>query len=139
MPAREADQTFLRVALTHGARLAVLSAFALAEPLLDILGRNPEFFSVRRASSTSIVLFALFLVFVPPAVLLAVELLVRLVNRRAATVVHLVFVAGLVAVIVLHLLAHRETLTGVGALVVAAAVGIAGALLYSRSRSVGSF
>jgi hypothetical protein len=139
LPARDADQSFGRVALTHGARLAVLSAFALAEPLLDILGRNPEFFSVRRSSSGSIVLFALFLVFVPPAVLLAIELLVRLVSRRAATVVHLISVAGLVAVIVLHLLAHRETLTGVGALVVAAAVGIAGALLYSRSRSVGSF
>ena len=61
----------------------MLSAFAIAEPLLDILGRNPEFFTVRRSSSTQIVLFALFLVVVPPAALLAVELLVRLVNRRA--------------------------------------------------------
>src|SRR5919197_282544 len=98
--ARGADPGFARTALTHGARLAVLSAFALAQPLLDILGKNPEFVSVRRSSSTQIVLFALFLVFVPPAALLAAELLVRLVDRRAGQALHLLFVAGLVAVVV---------------------------------------
>jgi Sulfatase len=117
----------------------VLSAFAVAEPLLDILGRNPEFFTVRRSSSAQIVLFALFLVFVPPAALLAVELLVRLVNRRAGDVLHLLFVAGFVGVIVLHALASRSALTGAGALVVAAAVGLLGALLYQRAAPVGSF
>ena len=68
-------------------------------------------------------LFALFLVVVPPAALLAVELLVRLVNRRAGDVLHLLFVAGFVGVIVLHALANRSALSGPGALVVAAAVG----------------
>ena len=117
----------------------MLSAFAVAQPLLDILGRNPEFFTVRRSSSTQIVLFALFLVFVPPAALLTVELLVRLVNRRAADVLHLLFVAGFVAVIVLHALANRSALSGAGALVVAAAVGVLGALVYQRVAPVGSF
>jgi sulfatase-like protein len=139
LPARDPEPSFLRVALVHGARLAVLSAFAVAQPLLDILGRNPEFFTVRRSSSTQIVLFALFLVFVPPAALLVVELLVRLVNRRAGDVLHLVFVAGFVAVIVLHALANRSSLSGAGALVVAAAIGLAGALLYQRAAPVGSF
>lgn len=117
----------------------MLSAFAIAEPLLDILGRNPEFFTVRRSPSTQIVLFALFLVVVPPAALLAVELLVRLVNRRAGEVAHLLFVAGFVGVIVLHALANRSALSGPGALVVAAAVGVLGALLYQRVAPVGSF
>ena len=139
MRARGFDPGFARTALTHGARLAVLSAFALAQPLLDILGKNPEFFSVRRSSSTQIVLFALFLVFVPPAALLAVELLVRLVDRRAGQALHLLFVAGLVAVVVLHALTNRSALSGTTALVVAAAVGVAGALLYLRAPPVGSF
>ena len=117
----------------------MLSAFAVAEPLLDILGRNPEFFTVRRSSSAQIVLFALFLVFVPPAALLAVELVVRLVNRRVGDVLHLIFVAGFVGVIVLHGLANRSALSGPGALVVAAAVGLLGALLYQRVAPVGSF
>jgi hypothetical protein len=139
LPARRAEPGFLRLALAHGARLAVLSAFALAQPLLDILGRNPEFFTARRSSSSEIVLFALFLVFVPPAALLVVELLVRLASRRAGEAVHLVFVAGLVAVVVLHALTNRASLSGALPLVVAGALGVLGALLYLRAAAVGSF
>ena len=139
MPVPRPEPGLLRTALVHAARLTVLSCFALAEPLLDILGRNPEFFSVRRSTSTQIVLFALFVVFVPPAVLLAAELLVRVFSRRAADVLHVFFVAGLVAVIVLHALTNRASLSGASALVVAAAVGVLGAMLYRLSSPVGSF
>jgi hypothetical protein len=139
LPARRPEPGFLRTALVHGARLTVLSCFALAEPLLDILGRNPEFFSVRRSTSTQIVLFALFLVFVPPAALLALELVVRAIDRRAGDLVHALLVAGLVAVIVLHALTNRSGLSGTTALVVAAAVGVLGALLYRTAAPVGSF
>jgi hypothetical protein len=139
LPAPKPEPGLLRTALVHGARLTVLSCFALAEPLLDILGRNPEFFSVRRSTSTQIVLFALFVVFVPPALLLALELLVRVFSRRAADLLHVFFVAGLVAVIVLHALTNRASISGASALVIAAAVGVLGALLYQRSSPVGSF
>ena len=91
--ARRAEPpSFARTAVVRGAQLAVLSGFALAEPLLDILGKNPEFFSVRRSTSTQIVLFALAVTLIPPLALLAVELLVRVFNRPAADVLHLVFV-----------------------------------------------
>ena len=139
MPARSTEPGLLRTALVHGARLTVLSCFALAEPLLDILGRNPEFFTARRSTSTQIVLFALFIVFVPPAVLLAAELLVRVFSRRAADLLHVIFVAGLVAVIVLHALTNRSSLSGASALALAAGVGVLGALLYRRSSPAGSF
>ncbi|HSC87357.1 MAG TPA: hypothetical protein VLC09_08820, partial [Polyangiaceae bacterium] len=66
----------MRAAIRNGAHLAVLSAFGLAQPLLDLLGRNPAFFAVRRASTSEIVLFALAVTLVLPAVLLGVELLV---------------------------------------------------------------
>jgi hypothetical protein len=139
LPARRAEPSFARTALVRGAQLAVLSAFALAEPLLDILGKNPEFFSVRRSTSTQIVLFALAVTLLPPLVLLAVELLVRVFSRTASDVLHLVFVAGLVAVIVLHVLTNESSLSGVDALVVAAAAGALGALLYRQAPPVGSF
>jgi len=117
----------------------VLSGFALAQPLLDILSKNPEFFAIRGSTSRQIVLFALFIVFVPPAALLAVELLVAVLSRRAASIVHLVFVAGLVAVVVLHALTNDSSLTGVTSLVAAAAAGIGGALLYARAAVARSF
>ena len=64
----------------------MLSGFALAQPLLDILSKNPEFFAIRGSTSTQIVLFALFVVFVPPLALLAVELLVAVFSRPAASI-----------------------------------------------------
>jgi sulfatase-like protein len=123
----------------RGAQLLVLNGFALAQPLLDILSKNPAFFAIRRSSSSEIVFFALFLVFVPPAVMLAVELLVGLVSQRAAEVLHLVFVAGLVAVVVLHALTNDSGLTGKGSLIVAAAAGVGGAILYQRVAAARSF
>jgi hypothetical protein len=119
--------------------LLVLSGFALAQPLLDILSRNPEFFAIRGSTSSEIVFFALFLVFVPPAVLLAIELVVGLVSRPAADVLHLVFVGALVAVVVLHAITNDSSLTGTVSLLVAAAAGIGGAVLYARTSVVRSF
>jgi hypothetical protein len=123
----------------RGAQLLVLNGFALAQPLLDILSKNPAFFAIRRSSSSEIVFFALFLVFVPPAAMLAAELLVGLASRAAAAVLHLVFVAGLVAVVALHALTNDSSLAGTGALVVAAFAGVAGAALYARTPLVRSF
>ena len=59
------------------AHLAVLSAFALAQPLFDLLKDNPEFFAARGSTGFDIISFSLLLVLVPPALLLAVELLYR--------------------------------------------------------------
>ena len=120
----------------RGAQLLVLNGFALAQPLLDILSKNPAFFAIRGSTSSEIVFFALFLVFVPPAVLLAIELLVGLASRPAEAMLHLVFIAGLLAVVVLHALTNDSSLTGTGSLILAAAVGI-GARLWSRDSYVG--
>jgi hypothetical protein len=129
----------LRWALRNGAHLAAVSAFALAQPLLDILGRNAAFFAVRGSSSLQIVLFALAVTFALPAALLAVELAVDLLSRPLARVLHLVFVGGLAAVVVLHALTKGGSLSGLGALVVAATAGALVAALYWRVRVVGSF
>ena len=49
--------------------LAVLSAFAIAEPLFDLLGKTPEFFVVRGSTAGDVVFFALVVALVPPLVL----------------------------------------------------------------------
>jgi arginine exporter protein ArgO len=137
--ARRPEQSFARTTLIRGVQLAVLSGFGLAEPLLDILGKNPEFFSVRRSTSTQIVLFALAVTILPPLALLTAELLVRVVSHKAADVLHLVFVAGLVGVIALHALTNDSSLSGAGALVLAGGAGVLGGLLYRQAPPVGSF
>ena len=67
----------------------MLSAFALAQPLLDILGRNAAFFAIRGSTTREIVLFALAITLLPPAAFLAVELAADLVSRPLARALHL--------------------------------------------------
>jgi sulfatase-like protein len=115
----------LRIAALH---LAVLWAFAVAQPLFDLLGKNAEFFAARGSTRWDVVLFALVLLFVPPALLTGAEALVPRPSRDA---VHTVLVAALLALFVLQ--AIRST-GGPGWLLVAiaAAVGAAAALAYLR-------
>src|SRR6266511_939531 len=81
----------------RSAHLAALSALAFAQPLFDILGKNPAFFAVRGSSRGEIVLFALALTLLPPVVLVVLELAAELVSAVAARSLHLLFVAGLEA------------------------------------------
>jgi hypothetical protein len=115
----------LRVAGLH---LLVLCSFAVAQPLFDLLGKNAEFFGARGSTGWDVVLFALALVLVPPAVLLGVE---ALMPKRVRPVVHGVFVAVLVGLLVLQ--AIRAAGAPGWLLVVLAGIGgAAAAALYAR-------
>ena len=113
----------------RGAQLLAVSGFALAQPLFDILGKNAEFFAVRGSTPGDIVLFALVVTFAPALVLLAVEVVVELVTRRDAAMLHYVFLGFLAAVFGVQAL-KRSGVDGtvvlvVGALVIGAALALA--------------
>ena len=115
----------LRIAALH---LLVLWAFAVAQPLFDLLGKNGEFFAARGSTRWDVVLFAFVLLFVPRAILTGIE---ALVPQPPRAVVHVVFVGALVGLFVL------QGIRGVGwagwlLVAVAAAVGTAAALAYLR-------
>ena len=80
----------------RGAHLAGLWALAFAQPLFDLLARNPASYFGRNGL-WDVVASSLALVFVPPLLLLALEALAALVSRRLARLLHLLFVAALVA------------------------------------------
>jgi Sulfatase len=123
----------LRTLGVNFAHLAALSAFAVAQPLFDLLGRNPDFFAVRGSTRWDIVLFGLVVVVLPPAILIAVEAVAHLVSPRARDVLHLVFVAGLAGVIVIQALERSSGLTSTAVLVgLAVLLGVATAFLYRR-------
>jgi hypothetical protein len=124
----------------RAAHLAVLTGFALAQPLFDILGRNPTFFVARGSTSREIVIFALVVTLVPPAVLALAELGAELINRGLARAVHFVLVGALVAVVSLQALKKAGVFSGTDALLIAAALlGIVAVLLYSEARPFQSF
>lgn len=124
--------------LLDGAHLFALCGLAVAQPLYDLLGRNPEFFAVRGSGRWEILVFALAVAVVPPAVLFGLEALVHLIRPGLRPAVHLVLV-GLVASL-LALEALRRV-GGPAALVLALglAAGVGVAFLYARWSVVRSF
>jgi hypothetical protein len=141
-PGREptAGRSQARTLAVNFAHLAALSAFALAQPLFDLLGESPEFFAVRGSSRWDIVLFALAVILLPPAVLVAIEAIAGLVSRPLQRAAQLVFVGAGAAVIALQVLKDTAGLTSTGAIVgLAALAGAAVALLYRRAPLVRSF
>ena len=115
-----------------GLHLLVLCSFALAQPLFDLIARNPEFFATRRSSAGEIVAFAVGITLVPPALLLALEALAGLASRRLRHGLHLVLVAALVALVALPVLARLSDGPGIALVGAAAAIGLGAAYVYRR-------
>jgi Sulfatase len=120
-----------RAAALH---LGALCAFAFAQPLFDLLGRNAAFFAVRGSTRWDVLVFALGLVLLPPLALLALEVLAGLVHRTLPTALQLLFVAGLTGVVCLQAV---RGLDAPDALLVAGAAlaGACAALLYALGRA----
>ncbi|MGA7397915.1 MAG: sulfatase-like hydrolase/transferase [Solirubrobacterales bacterium] len=90
--------------LLGGGHLAALWALALVQPLLSLLGSNPDFFVARDNTGGQIVAFVLLLTFLPPLAATAIEALINLVSPAARWAFHLVLVALLFSAIVLQFL-----------------------------------
>ena len=86
----------LRIAALH---LLVLWAFAVAQPLFNLLGDNGEFFAARGSTRWDVVLFSFVVLFLPPAVLTGLE---AVLPQPARTVVHTVLVGGLAGLFILQ-------------------------------------
>jgi hypothetical protein len=119
--------------------LAVLWTFAVAQPLFDLLKDNPAFFAARGSTGFDIVSFSILLVGLPPALLLALELLVGLADRRARAAAHLILIAALVALIAAQAL--KKSLGGSDTVLIVLSLAVGGglALLYSRAEPLRLF
>ncbi len=118
--------------------LAVLTAFALGQPLFDLLGKNPEFFAARGSTSGDIITFAVMVVVGPPLIGVLIEFLVGLASKPARQVVHLVFITLLTALGVIQFL--KDSFSGTFVLIaLSLAVGALLAFGYARAEPVRSF
>jgi hypothetical protein len=111
-----------------------LTGLAVAQPLLDLFGRNPQFFIAGNYSDGQIVVFALLITLVPPVVGTAAIALASFVDRRLGTVVFAAVVAalgGTIALAVLRTVGVDRDLFVVAAAVAAA---LAVAVLVLRTR-----
>lgn len=85
-----------------------LSGLAIAQPLLDLFGRNPEFFVAGSYDRAEIVTFALAITLVPPAVGVGLVALAMAVSRRVGSVVFAFVVTLLSALFVLAVFRNAD-------------------------------
>ncbi|HEY8338493.1 MAG TPA: hypothetical protein VIK95_01425, partial [Egibacteraceae bacterium] len=123
-----------RSALALAGSLAVACNLAVAQPVLDLLARNPEFFAARRAPAVDVVLVALAMALLLPAALVAVVAAVRRVSPAAGALLHAVLLAVLGAAIAVQLLDALVPWPLLAPL--AAALGVGLAVAYRRIPSV---
>jgi hypothetical protein len=138
-PAVRQPRVTARDALWAYLGLAVLWTFAVAQPLFDLLKDNPEFFAARGSSGFDIISFAVLLVVLPPALLLAIELLIGLAGRAAREGAHLVLLSILVALIAAQALKKSLDLPDPVLIVLSIAIGSGVATLYAAAEPVRSF
>ena len=120
--------------------LGALAALAIAQPLFDLISKNPDFLAARRLIGWQVVALGLVLVLAPPLLAVGVEALAGLASRPLRAVLHLLFVALLVALIAIQAL--KDIAPGAGSAVLIAAsatVGLAAAAGYARASGLRSF
>ena len=103
----------------------VLSNFAFAQPLLDLLGRHAEFFLAHDSSAFDIALLVLTLTLLAPLSIAFLILLVGRVHRRLGVTLHALVLAALGASLSLQVLKQVRL---PGALLIALALALGGAV-----------
>jgi hypothetical protein len=74
--------------------LVGLVGLAITQPVLDLMGQNPEFFVAGRYTGAQIVEFGVLVAVVPALAVAGVFLLANLVDRRAGDVAYSLLLAG---------------------------------------------
>lgn len=118
--------------LVGGGHLAALWALAVIQPLLSLLGSNPDFFVARDNTGGQIIVFVLLVTLLPPLAATVIEAVLNLVSPRARWIFHLILVGLLFAVVVLQFL--KQFADGPATLMIVAAAlgGIGLAWVYRR-------
>lgn len=118
--------------LLGGGHLAALWALAVIQPLLSLLGSNPDFFVARDNTSTQIIIFVLMVTFLPPALATLLEALIDLVSAGARWFLHLGLTGLLFALIVLQFFKQFADGPAVPMILLAIAAGAALTWAYAR-------
>jgi hypothetical protein len=124
--------------LRAGVHLIAIASLAVAQPLLDVVGRYPAFFAAHNVTRWGVVAFALVVLLGPGLILLGIEAMATLADRRAGQVVHLVSIGGLSALFALTILRHLGW-APVPTFMASAGLGALLAAAYARAEALRSF
>jgi len=116
--------------------LFALCGFAIAQPVLDVTGRSPDFFLFNGAGRGEVLLLAVIVTFLPALGLWAGGAVVRLLNATAGRLVHVATVAGLLAIVAVEVGKKTTPLRGAALLAAGAAAALLATACYLRLRPV---
>jgi len=117
--------------------LGVLSSFAIAQPLFDLLGKYPAFFAAHDMDRWEVVGFGVFLILVPVLMLFVLELVAAMFGVRARWITHLVFIGFLASILVLQVV-RRTSMPTFLIFMISIAIGAALAVAYARVEGIRS-
>jgi len=112
--------------------LFVLSGFAIAQPLLDVTGKSPDFFLFRRADRLDIVLLVLGVTLLPALAIWAVEVAVGLGSATVRRFLHLAAIFGLFTLLAIQVAKKLTDLRGPVLVAIALVAGTLAVVLYAR-------
>jgi hypothetical protein len=119
--------------------LLALSGLAVAQPVLDVIGKSPDLFVVRRAGWADVVLLVVIVVLGPAVVGWFVEQLAGLVGRRLRTIVHLLLLTTLAVLFSVQVVKEVTELRWKPTLLVGVLLGLAVVALVISVRAVRSW
>ncbi|OKI61271.1 sulfatase-like hydrolase/transferase [Micromonospora sp. CB01531] len=134
-PAPSGGRRVWRSELGRLLEVTALVGLVVTQPLLDVLGRSPDFFLFHRASPADVLLLVALIAIaptVPVALFGAVSLCAGRVTRA---VVHTLVVGLLLAALAVQVGRHTTPLRGVPLLLAAAVAGAVGAAAHRRWRA----
>ena len=113
--------------------LFALTGLAIAQPLLDVTGKAPDFFLFHRADRTEILLLVAAIVALPAIGLWLLEVAARLLaGERLRRLLHLALLTGLLCVLALEVGKKLLPIRGKRLLLAAVLAGLLVGLLYQR-------
>ncbi|MFC4018791.1 sulfatase-like hydrolase/transferase [Micromonospora sp. GCM10011542] len=115
--------------------VTALVGLVVTQPLLDVLGRSPDFFLFHRADPGQILLLVALVAVAPTVPFALLGPLSRLAGRTARALTHTVLVGLLLAALAVQVGRHATPLRGVPLLLLAALAGAAGAAAHRRWRA----
>lgn len=95
-----------RKLLLGAGHLTALWAITFVQPLLDLLGKNPDFFVARGNTPGDILIFAIVFMFLPPLVLLAIEWVASKIRPELYYGLHFLFFWGIATFLFIQIQAN---------------------------------
>jgi hypothetical protein len=117
--------------------VAALVGLVVTQPMLDVLGRSPDFFLFHRSTRGEVLTLVALIASAPTVAVALLGAVSRLAGRAVRAAVHTGIVGLLLAALAVQVGRHLTPLRGVPLLLVAVVAGAAGAAAHRRWRGPG--